>query len=94
MIYYSKTGGHNPCLRIRKDVDGMNRFDRDRFDQFGKEALSRVEELMNTSKINELLHKRGRRREKEKLYSLGFSHHRSRSSGSWYCIRSIPFLYS
>ena len=58
MIYYSKTGGHNPCLRIRKDVDGMNRFDRDRFDQFGKEALSRVEELMNTSKINELLHKR------------------------------------
>lgn len=53
MIYYSKTGGHNPCLRIRKDVDGMNRFD-----QFGKEALSRVEELMNTSKINELLHKR------------------------------------
>ena len=36
----------------------MNRFDRDRFDQMGKEALSRVEELMNSSRINELLHKR------------------------------------
>lgn len=36
----------------------MNRFDRDRFDAMGKEALSRVEELMNSSRINELLHKR------------------------------------
>ena len=36
----------------------MNRFDRDRFDQMGKEALSCVEELMNSSRINELLHKR------------------------------------
>ena len=36
----------------------MNRFDRDRLDAMGKEALSRVEELMNTSRINELMHKR------------------------------------
>ena len=36
----------------------MNRFDRDRFDAMGKEALSRVEELMNSSRIDELLHKR------------------------------------
>ena len=43
---------------MRKDVGRMNRFDRDRFDQMGKEALSRVEELMNSSRINELLHKR------------------------------------
>ena len=35
----------------------MNRFDRDRFDAMGKEALSRVEELMNSSRINDLLHK-------------------------------------
>ena len=45
-------------MHIRKDVDRMNRFDRDRFDAMGKEALSRVEELMNSSRINELLHKR------------------------------------
>ena len=36
----------------------MNRFDRERWDTMGKEALSRVEELMNTSRINELIHKR------------------------------------
>ena len=36
----------------------MNRFDRERFDAMGKEALSRVEELMNASKLNELIHKR------------------------------------
>ena len=33
----------------------MNRFDRERWDTMGKEALSRVEELMNTSRINELI---------------------------------------
>ena len=48
----------------------MNRFDRDRFDQMGKEALSRVEELMNSSRINELLHKR-EEDEKKRLHSLG-----------------------
>ena len=42
----------------RKDGYAMNRFDRDRLDAMGKEALSRVEELMNTSRINELMHKR------------------------------------
>ena len=36
----------------------MNRFDRERLDAMGKEALSRMEELMNTSRINELIHKR------------------------------------
>ena len=36
----------------------MNRFDRERWDTMGKEALSRVEELMNTSRINDLIHKR------------------------------------
>ena len=36
----------------------MNRFDRERWDTMGKEALSRVEELKNTSRINELIHKR------------------------------------
>ena len=36
----------------------MNRFDRERFDAMGKEALARVEEIMNTTKLNELIHKR------------------------------------
>lgn len=36
----------------------MNRFDRERFDAMGKEALSRVEEMMNSRRINELLHRR------------------------------------
>ena len=36
----------------------MNRFDRERWDTMGKAALSRVEELMNTSRINEQIHKR------------------------------------
>ena len=35
----------------------MNRFDRERFDAMGKEALSRVEEIMNSKRINELLHR-------------------------------------
>ena len=36
----------------------MSRFDKERFDTMGKEALSRVEELMNTSRLNDLIHKR------------------------------------
>ena len=72
----------------------MNRFDRDRFDQMGKEALSRVEELMNSSRINELLHKREEDEKKKELYSLGTGHHWSSGSSGRNCIRCIPFLYS
>jgi len=45
-------------VTARKDGYAMNRFDRERLDAMGKEALSRMEELMNTSRINELIHKR------------------------------------
>ena len=41
-----------------KDVGNMNRFDRDRFDAMGKEAMSRVEEIMNSTRLNELLHRK------------------------------------
>ena len=56
----------------------MNRFDRERFDAMGKEALARVEEIMNTTKLNELIHQKGGRREEEKLHSLGISHYSAR----------------
>ena len=47
------------CSRVmQKGRDTMNRFDRERFDAMGKEALARVEEIMNTTKLNELIHKR------------------------------------
>lgn len=36
----------------------MNRFDKDRFDAMGREAMSRVEEIMNSTRLNELLHKK------------------------------------
>ena len=36
----------------------MNRFDKDRFDAMGKEAMSRVEEIMNSTRLNELLHRK------------------------------------
>ena len=49
----------NEHANVRKGrVDSMNRFDRERFDAMGKEALARVEEIMNTTKLNELIHKR------------------------------------
>ena len=48
----------------------MNRFDRERWDTMGKEALSRVEELMNTSRINELIHKREEDEKKKKLKEI------------------------
>ena len=35
-----------------------NRFDKDRFDAMGKEAMSRVEEIMNSTRLNELLHRK------------------------------------
>lgn len=35
----------------------------------GKEALSRVEELMNTSRINELIHKREEDEKKRTVFS-------------------------
>ena len=53
----------------RKDGYAMNRFDRDRLDAMGKEALSRVEELMNTSRINELMHKREEDEKRETAFS-------------------------
>jgi len=39
-------------------VGKMNRFDKDRFDAMGKEAMSRVEEIMNSTRLNELLHRK------------------------------------
>ena len=39
-------------------MGNMNRFDRDRFDAMGKEARSRVEEIMNSTRLNELLHRK------------------------------------
>ena len=51
----------------------MNRFDRERWDTMGKEALSRVEELMNTSRINELIHKREEDEKKMKRKRTVFS---------------------
>ena len=39
-------------------MGNMNRFDRDRFDAMGKEAMSRVEEIMNSTRLNELLHRK------------------------------------
>ena len=62
----------------------MNRFDRERWDTMGKEALSRVEELMNTSRINELIHKREEDEKKKELYSLGTGYYRCSSSSSRY----------
>ena len=70
----------------------MNRFDRERWDTMGKEALSRVEELMNSSRINELLHKREEDEKKKNCIRTG--HHWSSGSSGRYCIRCIPFLYS
>ena len=42
----------------RKDVEPMNKFD-----MMGKDALSKVEEIMNATKLNEFLH---RKEEEEK----------------------------
>ena len=39
-------------------MGNMNRFDKDRFDAMGREAMSRVEEIMNSTRLNELLHKK------------------------------------
>jgi len=79
----------------------MNRFDRDRFDQMGKEALSRVEELMNSSRINELLHKREEDEKKKNciLWVLAIIGAVAAVGGGVIavnpsCIRCIPFLYS
>ena len=49
----------------------MNRFDRERWDTMGKEALSRVEELMNTSRINDLIH-REKKMKRRKTVSSGY----------------------
>ena len=71
----------------------MNRFDRDRFDAMGKEALSRVEELMNSSRINELLHKR-EEDEKKKNCILWVLAIIGSSSRGRYRICSVPLLYT
>ena len=36
----------------------MNRFDRERFDTMGREAMSRVEEIVNSTRLNDLLHRK------------------------------------
>ena len=49
----------NEHANVRKGrVDSMNRFDRERFDAMGKEALARVEEIMNTTRLNDFLHRK------------------------------------
>ena len=69
----------------RKDVEPMNKFD-----MMGKDALSKVEEIMNATKLNEFLH---RKEEEEKnMYSLDSRYYRccsgSRSDRVW-CIQIL-----
>ena len=36
----------------------INKFDKERWDAMGREAMSRVEEIVNATKLNELLHRK------------------------------------
>ncbi|HJC66956.1 MAG: DUF4366 domain-containing protein [Lachnospiraceae bacterium] len=36
----------------------MNKFDKERFDAMGRDAMSRVEEIVNATKLNDLLHRK------------------------------------
>ena len=36
----------------------MNKFDKERFDAMGRYAMSRVEEIVNATKLNDLLHRK------------------------------------
>lgn len=36
----------------------INKFDKERFDAMGREAMSRVEEIVNATKLNDLLHRK------------------------------------
>ena len=58
-----------------------------KFDMMSKDALSRVEEIMNATKLNEFLHRKEEEEKTEKLYSLDFSHYR-------YCSSSCSELHT
>lgn len=36
----------------------INKFDKERFDAMGRDAMSRVEEVVNATKLNDLLHRK------------------------------------
>ena len=36
----------------------INKFDKERFDAMGRDAMSRVEEIVNATKLNDLLHRK------------------------------------
>ena len=36
----------------------INKFDKERFDDMGRDAMSRVEEIVNATKLNDLLHRK------------------------------------
>ncbi|HJB07182.1 MAG TPA: DUF4366 domain-containing protein [Candidatus Enterocloster faecavium] len=36
----------------------MNKFDKERLDAMGRDAMSRVEEIVNATKLNDLLHRK------------------------------------
>ena len=36
----------------------INKFDKERFDAMGRDAMSRVEEIVNAPKLNDLLHRK------------------------------------
>ena len=65
-----------------------------RFDNMSKDAMARVEEIMNSTKLNEFLHRKEEEEKKKTLHSLGPCHHWRGSSCCSHRIRCIPFLYS
>ena len=59
----------------------INKFDKERFDAMGRDAMSRVEEIVNATKLNDLLH---RKEEEDKKKNTAFS-------GCWpSSARSLP----
>lgn len=43
-----------------------------RFDAMSKEAMSKLEDLMSSSRVNELLHRREQEEKKKKTVSSGY----------------------
>ena len=86
-------------LLWRKGCGRMNRFD-----TMGKDALSRVEEIMNSTKLNEFLHRKEEESidsvpllyygEEKELYPLDSGDHRCGSGGGRDRVRRLPFLHS
>ena len=70
------------------------RGDMNKFDMMSKDAMNRMEEIMNSTRLNEFLHRKEEEDKKKKCDSLGTGYFRRSGGSGSNRLWSISFLYT